>query len=635
MPEGSDRLFIAIGVSKPKGGLDELPGAITASERMAAWAEAQGYTTLLLHDAIFPEITIDLLRDKIASAIDTITNQTELKRLVIFFSGHGAALAIGDQYWILTNWNKRSTEAIKVSSLQRMLEYYGPLQVSIIGDACQEFSSKFIDLIGSAILDKPDEDQRTYELDQFFAVDVGKQAFMIKATDNNKSFCLFTEVILDALEGGINESYIEVIGGNKVVTSQALARHLDASVALEASKYGVQMKPRPRPGFYTDRTYFTLPNSSAGQEKSGRTARKRALKNSGANNLDINSAQVPRLASTKVNLIKNPLSTALPSVEMLAVDIEDPKTAKLLERDAFVNEVSSAVVRNHFETDCGICVSGTEVTRVDVSYGVVSRVAEDSNWFRVDLLSDSSLAWSSALVTLMDGRIVPVTLVKGFVAALHIFADGSLSLFHRALGGDSYEDSTAIELLAGVHTGLLGQEEIIRAATMLRHEKHKIITLGCIAAQFYDAIRDVESLRSMAAFYAEHQQPVPLDIILYGDGTITESDGRLYADIPAVPERKPRTPDEEASSFTHHATPAFTKHPIAGHVPWMRQAWGAIATAHYDVSGVLWREQALTVMEYLAPGIFTCIRSEGREALCDLTNISAQQSDQSSLLTTT
>ncbi|HEX7764677.1 MAG TPA: hypothetical protein VF433_13835, partial [Cellvibrio sp.] len=78
-----------------------------------------------------------------------------------------------------------------------------------------------------------------------------------------------------------------------------------------------------------------------------------------------------------------------------------------------------------------------------------------------------------------------------------------------------------------------------------------------------------------------------------------------------------------------------TKHPIAGHVPWMRQAWGAIATAHYDVSGVLWREQALTVMEYLAPGIFTSIRSEGREALCDLTNISAQQSDQSSLLTTT
>jgi len=121
MPERPDRIFISIGVSKPGGGLDELPGAITASERMAAWAEAQGYLTLLLHDGAVPEITTDVLRDRIAAAITEVTDRTELKRLVIFFAGHGAALAIGDQYWILTNWQTRTTEAIKVSSLQRML----------------------------------------------------------------------------------------------------------------------------------------------------------------------------------------------------------------------------------------------------------------------------------------------------------------------------------------------------------------------------------------------------------------------------------------------------------------------------------------------------------------------------------
>jgi hypothetical protein len=36
MPEGSDRIFVSIGISKPKGGLDEISGASTASERMAA-----------------------------------------------------------------------------------------------------------------------------------------------------------------------------------------------------------------------------------------------------------------------------------------------------------------------------------------------------------------------------------------------------------------------------------------------------------------------------------------------------------------------------------------------------------------------------------------------------------------------
>jgi hypothetical protein len=58
---------------------------------------------LFLHDAKNSEITVDLLRDKITAAIEDVKNQIELKRLVILFFGHGAALAIGDQYWILTS----------------------------------------------------------------------------------------------------------------------------------------------------------------------------------------------------------------------------------------------------------------------------------------------------------------------------------------------------------------------------------------------------------------------------------------------------------------------------------------------------------------------------------------------------
>ena len=38
MPQATNRVFISIGVSKPGGGLDELPGAIKAAERIADWA---------------------------------------------------------------------------------------------------------------------------------------------------------------------------------------------------------------------------------------------------------------------------------------------------------------------------------------------------------------------------------------------------------------------------------------------------------------------------------------------------------------------------------------------------------------------------------------------------------------------
>jgi len=604
MPERPDRIFISIGVSKPGGGLDELPGAITASERMAAWAEAQGYLTLLLHDGAVPEITTDVLRDRIAAAITEVTDRTELKRLVIFFAGHGAALAIGDQYWILTNWQTRTTEAIKVSSLQRMLEYYGPKQVSVIGDACQEFSSKFIDLLGSAVLDKPDEEQRPYELDQFFAVDVGKQAFMIKAKDDKKDFCLFTEVLLDALEGDAHESCFEMINGRRVVTSQSLARHLDANVALEAGKHGVRMIPRPKPGFYTDRTYLTMPGSS----RQGPHSRKNAE---------------PRSRSVaKANLEKPKSPNAALDAKVKALD----KSRKAI-RKAFVDQVGNAIIRDHFETGCGICVNGADVAKVEASFGAPSRVQKHPDWFRIDLKTGNAdtLGWSDTLVTLTDGRIVSVCAVNGFVAALQIIDEVSLSLFHRPLGAAEYEGREAIDLLAQAHAGLLSQREIIDTAASLRCGKHRIITLGGIAAQFYDAIRDINSLRSMAAFYAIHNQPVPIDIILYGGGTIGEYGGRLYADIPEVAVRQPRTPDEARQGFTYEKTPGFNGHPIAGRIPWMRQAWGAVATASCDVSALNWQRQALAVMDYLAPGMFTVVLPAGREVLVELAGIAANR----------
>lgn len=625
MPKESDRIFISIGVSKPGGGLDELPGAITAAERMASWARAHGYVTLLLHDSDLPEITIDLLRKEITRAIEDVTNRTELKRLVIFFAGHGAALAIGDQFWILTNWKKRPTEAIKISSLQRMLEYYGPRQVSVIGDACQEFSSKFIDLLGSAVLDMPDEAQHPYELDQFFAVDVGKQAFMIKAKGDKKDFCLFTEVLLDALEGDTQDSCFEEIGKDKIVTSQSLALYLDRNVAREAGKYGLRMIPRPKPGFYTDRTYLTL---QAPPDVDGDPSKLRTLTDTDA--ISEGSSRTGGIFDpssrtvSKVQLVKPKSSKSGLEAQTKALD-----KAREVKREAFFDSVVKATIRNHFETGCGICVSGADVDEVVTSFGEVSSVYAHPNWFRIELEADNTdnLGWSDTLVTLRDGRIVSVCSVKGFVAALHIVDETSLSLFHRPLGAAEYEGQEAISLLAKAHAGLLSQEEIIDTAAMLRYGKHRIITLGCIAAQLYDAIRDVDSLCSIAAFYAMNHQPVPLDIILYGGGTVSEYDGRLYADIPEVAAREPRTLGENRQSFTYRATPGFKKHPIAGRIPWMRQAWSAVATASCDASAMNWRRQGLSAMKYLAPGTFTITRPEGREALIALAGITSHRGE--------
>lgn len=626
MPSASERIFVAIAVSRPGGGLDPLPGAITAAERMAAWARGQGYITVLLHDGNLPEITVELLREAISQAINQVTDHALLKRLVIFFAGHGAALAVGDQYWILTHWKKDSSQAIKVSALQRMLEYYGPRQVSVIGDACQEFSAQFINLVGSAVLFQPDEEQRPYELDQFFAVDVGKQAFMIKAQGEQKDFCLFTEVLLDALEGDAQGDFFDAEGADRLVTSQSLARYLDSTLAQQAGKYGVRMVARPRPGFYTDRTYLKIPGPPVLPEPP-------SIHFNAEINLPTAGAAPwielePPMLQARVRAVdKARLKAPRSAKAALASQTRALQAGREARRKAFVSEVGSAPVRDHFETGCGLCVSGAEVISVQASSAEVSAIDGQPSWWRIELPSGSgdSLGWSDVLVTLADGRIVPVCVLNGFVAALHIIDADSLSLFHRPLGASEYEGREAIELLAQAQAGLLSRQAIIDSAALLRDGKHRIITLGCIAAQFYDGLRDVDSLRSMAAFYGLHQQPVPLDIILYGGGTLSAVEGWLYADIPAVAAREPRTAQEREQRFTYESTPGFAHHPVAGRIPWMRQAWSALATARCDVSAATWRQQALEVVEHLGPGLFSVIQPSGQAALAQLADIQVTQ----------
>ena len=623
MPTTSGRIFVAIAVSKPGGGLAPLPGAITAAERMAAWAEGQGYNTLLLHDGSRPEITVELLREKITQAINEVTDHTELKRLVIYFAGHGAALAFGDQYWILTNWKQDKNQAIKVYDLQRMLEFYGPCQVSMIGDACQEFSSKFSSLVGSPVLFEPNEEPRSFELDQFFAVDTGMQAFMIKAQGDQKDFCLFTEVLLDALEGDAQGDFFDGEGADRRVTSQSLARYLVRTVVLEASKYGVRMIPRPRPGFYTDATYLILagnPTPAVPPPAPPMDGRGGGL----------------RLASPSVfafdHLRRSRARTFLPAKDRKAKARLNQKSqaldqAREASRAAFSAQVGSASVADHFETGCGLCICGAEVLSVQAASAEVSPVDGQPGWYRIELhgpFADSE-GWSDVLVVLADGRVVPVCVIYGFVAALQILDAGAMSLLHRPIGANEEQGRQAIETLAQAHAGLLDLQSIIDNAAMLREGKHRIITLGCIAAQLYDGLRDVASLRSLAAWYAQQRLPVPLDIILYGGGTLDEVDGQLVADIAPVAAREAHSEQERAQRFTDQASAGFSHYPIAGRIPWMHQAWSAVATVRCEPCAAKWRQQLLDARQYLAPGLFSMLEPGAEPALVELAGIGALQ----------
>ncbi|MFA3919347.1 hypothetical protein AB1E33_20575 [Ruegeria sp. 2012CJ15-1] len=582
---------------------------------MAAWAEANGYIPLLINDAIFTEVTTELLRTEITKVIEEVTNRVVLRRLIIFFAGHGAALGIDDQNWMLSNWDNRPTEAVKVSSLQRMLEYYGPEQVTIIGDACQEFSAKFIEVVGSPIFDKLEEDRRDYELDRFFPVDAGSQAFMIKAKDEEDAFCLFTEVMLDALEGDAPEKYFEKIDGSLHVTSQTLAMYLKDNLANEAGKYGVRMEPRPRPGFYTDRIYYSSPKTGgpAKPESSGtrgsRGGKTISFATDGAGSSPARRT-VPRVKLTA--------STEQPLVSNLTEELRENRLATQRAYAA----AAEAEVRDHFETGCGICFSGAEIRKVRASKGSLSQDFLPPNWYRLELSDEHDpMLWADVVVELADGNFAYACIVQNFVTAMHVFEHGATNVLHRKLFAPAYEGRDVIALLGRLQAGLITEGEIVDAAAMLRLGKHEVITLGAVVAQFYDSIRDTKGLRSIAAFYAQNGQPIPLDIVLFGGGRLFAKKDGLYADVPATKPREPRSEVERERNYTFSATQEVVNHPVAGRVPWLRQAWSAIETADCDESAEEWRGLALKTLPHLGAGPFSLVKREGRDALLALAEI--------------
>lgn len=603
------RILVSIGVSKPEF-LDELPGVITAAERMAAWGEAHGYHPVLVHDAATKEhdaleVTVERIRAEIDWAIKSVTSERELERLIVFFAGHGSALD-PDQYWLLTNWRTNSNEAIKVRKLQRMLEFYGPKQVAIIADACQENDREFDDIIGSAILlrPRPEEEPEQFELDRFFAADSGKKSFMVKAQGDKEAYCLFSEVLLDALEGDAEHAF-EKGGIEACVTSQSLFTFLKEEIPIAAGKLNLSMKPRPEAGFVTDRVYLKKSSTIAFGSGGGNKGFAGGLRN--------------RRAAPRVELTKSDGSPDKYRVEANDFD-------RMERRRSMLDSAEGAPLPNRFESRCGIAVWGADVTKVAASNGRVEPNPDmPANWFRLWLpRSRTGMDWADVVVDFEDGRSAYVCAVAGFIAALQVYSPTETGILHYNVDRGA-PSATALDLLAKANSGLLNETQLLEAAAELRDQKHDILTIGPISSQFYDAMRDVDSIRRVASFYRIHNQVVPLDVALLTGGRIYAEGRQLLVDIDEVPARKPRTKVEEKYPYTFMATPGWKRAEVGGRAPWLRNGWSAIETATYDTSARSWRDAALKVVEYLAPGPFTFVRPDGRNALNALVGIESHR----------
>ena len=675
------RIFLVVAVSKPDdngGRLRPLPGAITSAKRMAEWAKANGYITLQITDEDSEPVSVLRIREALQRTInDLLDNQgIPITRVVIYFAGHGYADSGGRKYWLLTDWNAEPTEAINVQMLQRMLSYYNPIQVSLIGDACSEINEDSLEITGHHILRKPEEERSTIEVDQFFAAEAGQKAFMISAHEGEEAFCLFTETLLDALEGEIEDAFDTEIPNLNRVTSQSLRNYLVKAIPIEASLYNVEMTTDPKPGFSTDRVYSEYPilplttevefdsisddvenypithslNKSREERKFDKTGSvpEADLTDEFVENLDNDTSDraSANLQSSKPNNYKTS-GRVTKKIDLRhevifrdsglfkgSIPFEDsPLTRKLKEREAHrkasVSSWSKSPISNSFESKCGLLVRNTNVEQVISLQDALIVSDIDGKDYRVWLSGKENKfdnTYFSDLAVMRSNEMVScVTVVKRFISALAFDELGvpSLRYYPNRSNPDKEKSQFLLDVIARMANRMLNSDEATKIAAQIRVGKHADLVLGCLAGYLYDSVGDVESIVRTASFYPEYNQPVPLDLAILSGGRIsTDIDGNLKLDIPATKEREPRNKKEEEHSFTTTASAEKKAVRVAGRIPWMRGGWAAaaIATAA-DQATAKWQDRLIAFAPNVLDFPFSTIRTSN---LTELKEIAAK-----------
>jgi hypothetical protein len=231
----------------------------------------------------------------------------------------------------------------------------------------------------------------------------------------------------------------------------------------------------------------------------------------------------------------------------------------------------------------GFAVDGAQVQAVWAPRGVrAARQDAQTGLWRVEREDGQPLqATAPVLVQFADGLFAALAIMPRFVASLFRDARGVAAIVYRNVDSpDEAIDTT--EALARLDSGALRADVVIDLAVMLRQAKHADPVLGVISAYLYDAIGDLESIRRMAYFYVYHGQPIPYDIALLAQLPGRRQGEGLWADVPALPKRAPRSDAEFRNNWTYAATPAAGG-PVGGLWPWMRQGW--VFLDHPDDSG--------------------------------------------------
>lgn len=476
----SKQVAVLIGVARA-GKLPELQGAINDVKKFGVWAEAQGYEIHLISDEGGP-VTVDAVKGLIKRLVDP----GDVERMLLYFAGHGIQPTVNTAYWLLSNWENDSDEAINVTLSLANAKRSGIAQIAVFADACRSTAPDAASVGGSSIFPKPQMGMaKQPQWDQFFASRLGESAQDVAGTDHSKSYGIFSKCVMTAL-GGEAERAIEHRAERvppRAVTSDSLAAYLEGAVPDESGR--------------TPGASVQLPDVVAGWRHPH----------------DVYVGFPVRPAPDERNRLSGFFSREKETLATSYARAQDDARV-----DAATQVFAAGVGRQSFETRQGLTIIGARPVSVVVSKSTGADLFEENGAWHV---RGHANAPQAALVRLEGDRWLATAIIPGFVGTIVVHKEVAASLTYTPAGSGRFiDDAPYAELTPLVHrwTALMQQgrsfkpDEFRKAADTLRRYKHSNPSLGVLAAYAYERAGDISEIDDIASHFASRGQAIPFDV---------------------------------------------------------------------------------------------------------------------------
>lgn len=608
------KIAICIGVGqagKPRR-LPYLAGAINGAREFDAWATKFGYKSTLITDDTVP-VTLARLRKGLE---DALSDKQPIYRMILYFAGHGFIREVEKGLWLLSDWDDE-LRAVAVEGLKRRLLMYDIKQISIFADACRSIPPDVIalDLAEDPVLGRgPAPPSTSTAIDKFVAAQDGGDTSMIPGDTPDEDRCIFSGVLLEGLWGTKMDAFSRILP--TIITSRSLAAYLQSEVPKVAALYNKKLNPNVAPTFpegndiyFVDGTTIAPPKFPAWPSikplspMSAEADRGSIRSDDGRSNLDV-SPLTDFLRDFGPNLILN--------------SVRGPRVSE--PAPTFLDRLRGQRRPDSFETRSGFAVGGLAVQAVWAPADVYRGPHGDPNWWRIGETKNSVLKQATpVLIEFANGLCAAVTALPNFIASMVCNETGVSALIYRKLDPTEQPAATVERVVSELESGTLQADAATNFAVELRQSKHADPVLGVISAYLYDSINDIDSIRRMAYYYIQNRQPIPYDIALLARIEAEWRDERLWVQVPAVSDRKPRTEDEQKFLWTYEATPPGVG-VVGGLWPWMRQGWASLEDYREDGSKLV-SPDLPDLIPHLRRARFATLDATGARKLASMFNL--------------